>query len=101
MLFDNQRRHAVDLPATDPGGKPATIALLIDHLCQHLMKDPRTDMFVLDSHMCVSRAEFLTVVSSCLAPSRPARSCLFFSHQCLVLPASLYSLSNPNHAPAD
>ncbi|KAK3906422.1 ubiquitin-related modifier 1 [Staphylotrichum tortipilum] len=51
MLFDNQRRHAVDLPAADPGGKPATIVLLIDHLCKHLMKDPRTDMFVLDNHI--------------------------------------------------
>lgn len=51
MLFSNQRRHSLALPATDTNGKPATIALLIDHLCSHLMKDPRTDLFVLDNHM--------------------------------------------------
>ena len=42
------------LPAIDSDGKPATIAFLIDHLCMHLLKDPRTDLFVLDKHMYVS-----------------------------------------------
>ena len=51
MLFDNQRRHSVSLPAVDASGKPATIAFLIDHLCRNLMKDPRADLFVLDNHM--------------------------------------------------
>lgn len=54
MLFDNQRRYNVSLPATDSSGKPANIAFLIDHLCRNLMKDPRVDLFVLDNHMYVS-----------------------------------------------
>ncbi|KAK4138737.1 ubiquitin related modifier 1 [Trichocladium antarcticum] len=51
MLFDNQRRYAVSLPATDANGKPANISFLIDHLCRTLMKDPRADLFVLDRHI--------------------------------------------------
>ncbi|KAK4043050.1 ubiquitin-related modifier 1 [Parachaetomium inaequale] len=51
MLFDNQRRHSVSLPAVDASGKPATIAFLIDHLCRTLMKDPRAELFVLDNHI--------------------------------------------------
>jgi ubiquitin related modifier 1 len=51
LLFDNQRRYNVSLPATDGSGKPANIAFLIDHLCRNLMKDPRADLFVLDNHM--------------------------------------------------
>ena len=58
MLFDNQRRHSVSLPAESCSGKPATIAFLIDYLCKNLMKDPRSDLFVLDSHMCVSSFGF-------------------------------------------
>ncbi len=53
MLFDNQRRYSVSLPAESSIGKPATIAFLIDYLCKNLMKDPRSDLFVLDSHMYV------------------------------------------------
>jgi ubiquitin related modifier 1 len=62
MLFSNRRRHAVSLPAIDGAGRPANIAFLIDYLCKNLMKDPRTDLFVLDNHMYVhyvpSRCDF-------------------------------------------
>ncbi|GAB1315015.1 Ubiquitin-related modifier 1 [Madurella fahalii] len=51
MLFSNQRRHDLSLPATDSSGKPANIAFLVDHLCKTLMKDPRTELFVLDNHI--------------------------------------------------
>ncbi|KAL2170953.1 hypothetical protein VTG60DRAFT_4215 [Thermothelomyces hinnuleus] len=51
MLFDNQRRHAVALPAVDPSGKPATVAFLIDYLCKNLMRDPRAELFLLDNHI--------------------------------------------------
>lgn len=53
MLFDNQRRHSISLPAVDANGKPATIAFLIDYLCKNLMQDPRAELFVLDNHMYV------------------------------------------------
>ena len=55
MLFSNQRRHSLSLPAKDAGGKPATVAFLIDHLCQTTMKDARKELFVLDNHLYVSQ----------------------------------------------
>ncbi|KAL1836069.1 hypothetical protein VTJ49DRAFT_5620 [Mycothermus thermophilus] len=51
MLFGNQRRHSVSLPAVDSSGKPTNMTFLIDYLCTHLMKDPRVDLFVLDKHI--------------------------------------------------
>lgn len=53
MLFDDEKRHAVALPAATPDGKPATIAFLIKHLCENVMKDTRKELFVLDDHMYV------------------------------------------------
>ncbi|KAI1498505.1 ubiquitin-like protein [Biscogniauxia marginata] len=50
MLFSDQRRHSLSLPAMD-GDKPLTIACLIDHLCNHTMKDTRKELFVLDDHL--------------------------------------------------
>lgn len=81
MLFDNQRRHAVSLPSTDSSGQPANIAFLIDHLCKNLMKDPRTDLFVLDNHMCVSSPT--SMLSNIIANS------------VLVAPASSSSSTTP------
>lgn len=54
MLFSDQRRHALNLPAKDQDGNPSTIAFLIHHLCEHVMKDTRKELFVLDNHMYVS-----------------------------------------------
>ncbi|ORY71733.1 uncharacterized protein BCR38DRAFT_18917 [Pseudomassariella vexata] len=51
MLFSDQRRHSLSMPATDQDGKPVTIASLIDHLCRHTMRDQRTELFVLDGHL--------------------------------------------------
>ncbi|KAI5461299.1 ubiquitin-like modifier 1 [Mariannaea sp. PMI_226] len=51
MLFANQRTHALSLPAVDKDQGPVTIAYLIDYLCEHVMKDTRKDLFVLDSHL--------------------------------------------------
>ncbi|KAI5367905.1 Putative Beta-grasp domain superfamily protein [Septoria linicola] len=48
LLFSDQRKHAVNLPAQDSQGNAATVAFLIQWLCDNLMKDPRKDMFVLD-----------------------------------------------------
>lgn len=54
MLFSDIRRHALTLPATDKDGNPSTIAYLIHHLCEHVMKDTRRELFVLDGHLYVS-----------------------------------------------
>ncbi|KAM0518506.1 hypothetical protein ACHAPE_004269 [Trichoderma viride] len=51
MLFSDVRRHALTLPATDKDGNPSTIAYLIHHLCEHVMKDTRRELFVLDGHL--------------------------------------------------
>jgi ubiquitin related modifier 1 len=48
MLFSDQRKHKIAVPATDTEDKPANVAYLIQWLCQNLMKDPRKEMFVLD-----------------------------------------------------
>lgn len=53
MLFDDKKCHSIDLPTADAAGKP-TLAFLIRYLCNHLMTDPRKELFVLDDHMCVS-----------------------------------------------
>ena len=51
MLFSDQRHHTIDLPAKDKDGRPSNIAFLIDHLCQHVMKDTRKELFILDNHL--------------------------------------------------
>jgi ubiquitin related modifier 1 len=48
MLFSNQRKHHISLPATDEDGRAANLAFLIRYLCGHIMKDQRKDLFVLD-----------------------------------------------------
>ncbi|KAI1124519.1 Urm1-domain-containing protein [Nemania abortiva] len=51
MLFSDQRRHGLSMPAIDKNGKPVTIAYLIDHLCENVMNDARRELFVLDDHL--------------------------------------------------
>jgi len=57
MLFSNKKRHSLTIPETDSNDKPSTIAFLIDHLCETLMTDPRSDLFVLDKHMYVHHSQ--------------------------------------------
>ncbi|KAI1377450.1 ubiquitin related modifier 1 [Hypoxylon crocopeplum] len=51
MLFSDQRRHPLSVPASNKEGKPATIADLIGYLCEHTMKDSRKELFVLEDHL--------------------------------------------------
>ncbi|KAL2760791.1 hypothetical protein ACRALDRAFT_1073508 [Sodiomyces alcalophilus JCM 7366] len=51
MLFDDQRRYDVSIPAITKDGKPTNIAFLVDYVCQNLMKDSRKELFVLDEHI--------------------------------------------------
>ncbi|KAF7187231.1 Ubiquitin-related modifier 1 [Pseudocercospora fuligena] len=48
LLFSNERKHKISIPARDAKGQPSNVAFLIGWLCDNLMKDPRKDMFVLD-----------------------------------------------------
>lgn len=51
MLFSDQRRHALVMPAIDKNDKPVTIAYLIEYLCENTMRDTRKELFVLDDHL--------------------------------------------------
>ncbi|KAL1877611.1 hypothetical protein VTK73DRAFT_8435 [Phialemonium thermophilum] len=51
MLFSNQKRHTISVPAVDKSGKPVNISFLIDYLCENLMKDSRKELFLLDNHV--------------------------------------------------
>lgn len=51
MLFSDQRRHALLMPAIDKNDKPVTIAYLIEYLCENTMRDTRKELFVLDDHL--------------------------------------------------
>ena len=53
MLFSNQRKHELKLPAKDEAGEPSNIAFLVRYLCEKLMKDRRKDLFVLDDTVYV------------------------------------------------
>ena len=53
MLFSNQPKHSLSLPAVDGNGKPSSMAFLVHHLCKHVMKDPRKEFFVVNEAMFV------------------------------------------------
>ncbi|KAI5849557.1 ubiquitin-related modifier 1 [Morchella snyderi] len=48
LLFSKQKTHKVQIPASDPSGKPANAGFLVGWLCDNLMVDKRKDMFVMD-----------------------------------------------------
>ncbi|KAJ4376083.1 Ubiquitin- modifier 1 [Neocucurbitaria cava] len=48
ILFSNQKKYSLSLPAKDESGAPANIAFLVRYLCEKMMKDPRKELFVLD-----------------------------------------------------
>jgi ubiquitin related modifier 1 len=48
MLFSDQRKHKVALPAQDEAGRPANIAFLIRYLCENVMTDQKKELFLLD-----------------------------------------------------
>lgn len=48
MLFANERKLSITLPAKNKDGNNVNVAHLIDHLCEKHMKDPRKDLFILD-----------------------------------------------------
>ena len=63
MLFSNQRKHKIHLPAVDEDGRAANVAFLIRYLCAHLMKDRRKELFVLDEAVYASDINTLNLSS--------------------------------------
>ena len=54
LLFSNQRKHSLSLPVKDENGQKANMAFLVRYLCQHVMRDRRKDMFVVDDTVYVN-----------------------------------------------
>ncbi|KAH7091953.1 ubiquitin-related modifier 1 [Paraphoma chrysanthemicola] len=48
ILFGNQKKYSLSVPARDESGAPANVAFLVRYLCENTMKDPRKELFVLD-----------------------------------------------------
>ncbi len=55
LLFSDQRKHSLQVPAKDEKGNATTVGWLVHHLCEEVMKDSRKEMFVLDGHVYGSR----------------------------------------------
>lgn len=89
MLFGDQRHHSLTLPARAKDGRPSTIALLIDYICEDVMKDTRKELFVLDNRLYVS---FLHAASR---PRRPFAACLFVPFTPRPLPGLATSNGDP------
>jgi len=53
ILFANQKKYDLALPAKDESGEPANVAFLVRYLCDKVMKDPRKELFVLDDTVYV------------------------------------------------
>lgn len=57
MLFDNVSKHELTLSKTADNGKTPTVGYLVKYLCEHLMKDSRKELFVLDEAVYVLATE--------------------------------------------
>lgn len=51
MLFSNERKHNLILPATLNDGKQPTISYLLEYLVKNVMKDQRKELFVVDNNV--------------------------------------------------
>jgi len=51
MLFSDERKHRLSVPARNIKGDAVTVGWLVDYLCEEIMKDNRKEMFVLDGHV--------------------------------------------------
>lgn len=51
ILFSNERKHSVNLPARLSDGNPPTIAYLLQYLVENVMKDERKELFILEDNV--------------------------------------------------
>lgn len=54
MLFANERKHKLTLPAQLSDGSRPNISYLLGYLIDNLMKDQRKELFVLEDNVYVS-----------------------------------------------
>ncbi|KAL2067880.1 hypothetical protein VTL71DRAFT_15978 [Oculimacula yallundae] len=55
MLFSDQRKHKIQVPAKDDEGNDVTVGWLVDYLCDKFMKDTRKEMFRSEGHVQIGR----------------------------------------------
>lgn len=51
MLFSDQRKHHLSIPAKDDKGTAVNVGWLVNYLCKEVMQDTREELFVLDDHV--------------------------------------------------
>lgn len=51
MLFSNERKHNVTLPARLNDGSQPNITYLLQHLVENVMKDERKELFILEDNV--------------------------------------------------
>jgi hypothetical protein len=51
MLFNNENKHEIRIPATVKDNAPVNVAYLVQYLCDNIMKDTRKELFVLGGSM--------------------------------------------------
>lgn len=51
ILFSNERKHSVNLPAQLSDGNPPTISYLLQYLVENVMKDERKELFILEDNV--------------------------------------------------
>lgn len=53
MLFSNERKHNISLPAELSDGSRPNISYLLQYLIDNVMRDQRKDLFVLEDNVYV------------------------------------------------
>jgi ubiquitin related modifier 1 len=51
ILFSNERKHNITLPARLDDASQPTIAYLLQHLVDNLMKDDRKELFIMEDNV--------------------------------------------------
>lgn len=51
MLFNNESKHRIHIPAKDKDNAPVNVGYLVQYLCGNTMKDERKELFVHDGSM--------------------------------------------------
>lgn len=51
ILFSNERKHTITLPAQLDSSNPPTISYLLKHLVDNVMKDDRKELFIMEDNV--------------------------------------------------